>query len=38
MAAGASPLRTDSDPQEHASAGTAAALAPQQSDNAVTNE
>ena len=34
--AGASPLRTDSGPQEHASAGTAAALAPQQSDNAVT--
>jgi hypothetical protein len=36
-AAGASPLHTDSDPQLHASAGTAAALAPQQSDNAVTS-
>jgi hypothetical protein len=35
--AGASQRRTDSDPQEHASAGTAAALAPQQSDNAVTS-
>src|ERR1700729_2644940 len=37
VAAGASPLRTDSGPQEHASAGTSAALAPQQSDNAVTS-
>jgi hypothetical protein len=37
VAAGTSPLRTDSDPQKHASAGTAAALAPQQSDNAVTS-